>query len=403
MYKNKKPYLTKYMKFSKWKSKYQRSLRSMFSLTKEWTLASNKKQVLVYNFNNFIKYLEYFILNCKLFYFSIKKNYLFQLITFKEISHFCTKNYQESSIFLFLKKLKNSRSTIMLFFNIPFIISVLISEIFQSIIKKTIYFYRFFILLSIPVMIFCVNRNLILQNKKDSLSFILPESQKIFISRYEDGPVRENYQTGKNYLYLKNLRKTIVRNHIFNFLFQKIKNFHSQKQDSWYLFEGVHTISYLSYLPNLYERLPLRILPKVPLIERGKFNNLSLFKQFSSNNIQTLECRFTATKGIDQKLGIFSKWFSIYIKLKKNYSIKLPGGEQNNFSTKDKKLNHFCRWLPRQGEIAKSHSNLNSLEIFQFGQFTKKSSYFQQEFLQKFDSFFFSLIKPRYFNYLSNL
>jgi len=76
------------MEFSKFKSKYQRSFPSVFSLTKESILLSTQKQVLILSFNYLLQYLESLIFHWKLFFLSIKKNYLFQLITLKEINNF---------------------------------------------------------------------------------------------------------------------------------------------------------------------------------------------------------------------------------------------------------------------------------------------------------------------------
>ena len=371
----------KYMEFSQFKSKYQRSLRSMFSLTKNWTLASTQKQVFLSNLNIWMRYREYFLFNWKLFFFSIKKNYLFQLITFKEISHF----FAQKNYFLFFKNVKNSRSTLMLFLNIPFILSFIISEIFESIIKKTIYLYRFFLLLSIPVLIFCVNKTLVLDTKNNHLSFIIPESKKLVFDE-------------KNPLYIKKLRKIIFTNHILTFLSEKLKTFNSQKKDLSSLVE--QKISYLSYLPNIYQQFPLKepLRQRVlggPELQETKLNRLFFIKKVPNNNSQTSN---RAKKWTEQKSEIFFKWFSVYISLKKNYSINL----QNNWTSREKKLQNLDQWSYAHREIRKSHSNLNSLEFFEGVSFfplepcgAKKNSFLKEEFFQKIDTFFFFLLKPR--------
>lgn len=379
------------MEFSKLKSKYQRSFPSVFSLTKKSTLLCSQKQVLISSFNNLIKYFEYFIFNWKLFCLSIKKNYLFQLITLKEKNHFFVHN----DFFLFFKKLKNSRSTVLLFFNIPFLFSFIISEIFESIIKKTIYLYRFVLLLSIPLLIFCVNKNFILQNKKESLSFLLPDNKKICWR------TSENYQDQQNSFYIKNLRKIILRNHILKFISQKLKNFNSQKQNFSYFFEEKK--AYSSYLPNFSKQLqfkayiPSRIFfdTQKNMIEGGKFNKLVFFNQFPYKNIQNLG---EITKNTDQKSRIFSKWFFLYLNLKKNYKIKFP--TNYNYSIQEKKIKNVCGWSYDQ--IIKYNSNYTFFNFFELCQFSKKNKYLTQEFFVKIDSFLFSLIKPRDLNYLSN-
>ena len=375
------------MEFSKLKSEDQKSLPSIFSLTKEWTLLSNQKQVLILSCNNFINYLEYLIFHWKLFCLSIKKNYLFEVLAFRKKSIF----FSQNDICLFFEKIKNSRSTILLFFNIPFILSFLVSEIFESIIKKTIYLYRFFLLLSVPVLIFFVNRNFLLQNKKEYFSCILPENKKKFLSSGD-------YQGQKNSFSIKTLRKTILRNHILNFLSQKLKSFSSH--DKSCLFEEKK--KFLSYLPNFYQQLsvqaylPLRFFSdkQEKMTEEGKnFTRFIFFNQMSYNNIQNTD---RIKKYVDQKSGIVSKWFSLYIKLKKNYYINF----QYNSSLHYTKLKNVYRQSHNQ--TGNSNFNVNCFQICQLGQFYKKNNYLKQEFLQKIDNFFFSLIKPRDLNYLSN-
>ena len=371
------------MEFSKTKSKDRRSLPSVFSLTKKWILLSNQKPVLLANFTNLIKYLEYFIFNFQLWCLSLKKNYLLELITFKKINMLTS---GRNDIFLFLKKLKNSRSTILLFFNIPFIISLIISEIFESIIKKTIYLYRFFLLLSIPVLIFCVNKNLVLHNKKDYFSFLLPENKKIclFSENYQDQKMQAS-QVRQDAFSIKNLRKTNyagARNHILKLISQKYDIFSSNQ----------------SFGPlKAYLRSTVFSGTNGAQLTKVRQDGLKNFFLFNGNapfnNIQHID---RIRKTVDQKSVIFSKWFSIYIKLKTNYLIKF----HNNYSIQQKNLKKVCGWSDKQ--IVKSNSTLNYLKFFQFGQFTPKNNYLKQKFLKNFDNFFFSVSAPRALKYLSN-
>ena len=87
------------------------------------------------------------------------------------------------------------------------------------------------------------NRESILQNKKESLSYLLSENKKLFFSS-------ENYQDQQISFYIKNLRKIILRNHILKFISQKVKSLNSQKQNFSSLFEEKKT--YSLYLPNFY-------------------------------------------------------------------------------------------------------------------------------------------------------
>lgn len=163
------------MEFSKFRVNNQISSRSIFSSKKKRFLTKNQKERFIFIFTALIKYIDYFLFYWKLFYISIKKNYLFELISVKSMNDFFLKN----NIFLLFRKLKNNRSTIMLFFNIPFLFSFFILELFESIRKKTVYLYRFFLLSSIPLLIFSVNKTLILpENKKNYLSFILSDNKK---------------------------------------------------------------------------------------------------------------------------------------------------------------------------------------------------------------------------------
>jgi hypothetical protein len=369
------------MESSKFKSNDQRSLGSMFSLTKESTLVNNQKQILFFSLTNLIKYLEYFIFHFKLFCFSLKKNYLFQLITFKKLINFQKIN----SFSLFFKKIKNNRSTILLFFNIPFLFSRIFSEVFESIIKKTIYLYRFFLLLSIPVLIFSVNQTFVSKNTKNYLSFLLPENKNKIFSL-------QDLQDEKNFIYIKDLKKNLFHNSILKILSKKIKHINLPKEDSSFVFEK--KISYDTSFPTISKE---KILSNSWVKKENNFSQIFLLNQsFLRKNRDVGE----KTASIDQKRIIFTKWFCFYLKLKKDNLSNLFSWnllKQNNyFFIKNKNLENF---------------NENSLDFFDFPVFspvrlletkTKKKNFFKEEFFQKLDSFFYTVIQPKELGYLSN-
>jgi hypothetical protein len=366
------------MESSKFQANDQRSLGSMFSLTKESTLVNNQKEILFYSLTNLIKYLEYLIFHLKLFSFSIKKNYLFQLITFKKLMNFLKIN----SLALFFEKIKNNRSTILLFFNIPFILSQIFSEVFESIIKKTIYLYRFFLLLSIPVLIFSVNQTFVSKNTKNYLSFLLPE-KKIFSL--------QDFPDEKNFVYIKELKKTIFHNHILKILANKVKIFNIPKEAASRPFVLEKKISYSTYLPTISKE---KFLSNSWIEKERNFSNIFLSNQnFLLKNLD-VDARTTF---IEQKRIIFTKWFCFYLRLKKANLINL-------FSWNSLNQNNYFGLKKNSRESF----HLNDLDFLRFSPFrlletkTKKKNFFKQEFFQRLDSFFYSVIQPKELSSLSN-
>lgn len=125
------------MKPYKFQIKHPISLRSMFFSKKEWTFFRNQKQVFRFMLKNIKMYIEYFFFKCQFFFLSIKKNYLSQLLSLNDIRKiFLNKVLNE--------KIKNSRNTIMFFFNVPFICSKILFEIVESIKKKQYIFIEFY-------------------------------------------------------------------------------------------------------------------------------------------------------------------------------------------------------------------------------------------------------------------
>lgn len=314
------------MEFSKFKLNDQRSSRSSIFFKKKWTLANNQKKVVVSILTSLMKSFDYFLFKWKFFSIQFQKN------------------------FFFLKKLKNNRSTIMLFLNIPFLISCLILEIFESIRKKTIYLYRFILLCSIPLLIFSVNKNLILtENKKDYLSFFLSENNKTIFEE-------------KSSFYIKKLQEKLLEENILNLLSKKVQDSFSQKNTSFLVDKNVKSFS----------------------------SNLKFVFRNSQN--------WKKEKGYNYKKSvIFSKWFSLYKKIKKHYSSELQGFSDLN----EKNLTGF--W------IAKFHDDGNYLKFNKLSTFVpldfyriKKDSFTKQQFVQQISNFFFSLIKSKDLKFLNH-
>jgi hypothetical protein len=334
------------MNFSKFNSNYQIYLRSTLSLKKKSTVASNKNHLVLSSFTFLCKYIEYFILRWKIFLFFLKRNYLFELLRFKEISNSFEKNKR------FLIKLKNNRSILLFCFNIPFSFSLIISEIFESIKEKTTYFYKFFIYISLYLLIFFVNQAFVSQSEKNYLLFLLPENQKAC-------SYKQHRQTKKNFFYVQNFRKNIFNNSIVKILFKKLKNSVLLKQDSSWFFN--QKISYLTFLSNVSQEK----LFCIPLYFRTSLYQKKNFSPLKSSPVQ--KKKNYGLNPIQQKNLGFFKWFSIYLKLKKN------------------KIFYFFR-----GNLL--NRNTYILE--------EKNNFWKKEFFQKIDSLLFSLLQPRDLKFL---
>jgi hypothetical protein len=340
----------------------------MFFSKQEWRFAPNQKQLFTSTLNAVKIYIEYLLLKWKFFYLLIKKNYLGQVIPVNEIKNFISKNFIISG----LKKIKNSRSTIILFFNIPFILSKLLLDIVESIKKKTIYLYRIVLLLSMPLILFCVNNTFVIQEKKDFLSYIIPENKSLFFNV-------------KNSLFLNNLKKEILCNQLLPFLSKKVKNYDPQSPKECLLSDQI--IAPFLDLPNINKKSSLTNSVFRYCCTPFTKNNFLKNKRIQKNQKQVISNR--------------AKWLYIYLNIKKKYSPNF----QNDWINLNETSNNL--WIKR-------FKSLKSFKLFQLSKNTffklrniycesNINFFLRKDIFQRIDSFFFSLIKPRDLHYLNKV
>lgn len=323
-------------------SRKQGSLDSVFSLIK----VNNYEKEVTLKLKFFKQFFEFFLFQAKIFYFSLKKNYFFQLLS---------RNKDENVVFwtdffLLVKKMKKSQYSLMLFLNLPFFFSKIFSDIVESIGKKTIYIYRFFLLLSLPSLVFYVNNTFFIDSKKDSLLFLLPEkTENTFVSSQES-------------LYLLQKKKKILRDSIVSALVKKIKSLNKSQKSHLYQDEN-------SYFP---------LLPLTQIVKNSGSNNLfssSPFffnRHFSSNKIGSL---------ISNR-KFFLKWLTSYFYFKKTYSVNIESDSNN---------------------VNKKEINLREKDFFSLLYFSKNKTFKKEYLNSKFNHIFFTFIKPRNLTHLINM
>jgi hypothetical protein len=393
------------MKFSKLKSTYQTSLssrsqrgQSLFSFKKESILINNRSQLFLASSNFLCRFVEYLIFRWEKLLLSLKRSYLFEIIRFKELSNSFTQNK------IALPRIKTNRSNLLFFFNIPFNLSLIISEIFVSITKKTIYLYRLFIFLSLPFLIFLINQTFVVKDQKDYLPSLLQYNKKACFSKQEG-------KTKKKNLSLISLRESGFNSDNIRLLFKNLKDSALVKQDSsWFCNEkrsylASFHMSYLTFFFNIYKEKSLCI----PLPLRASFcqkmNKIFISGQFlilknpKFDKISNYRLGHTHKKEF-----MFSKWFFSFIELKKHNLVHFFLGnslKQRDYILEENKKEK--RFLQR------SQPSFHSIDFFRFVRFfyfwtlrDNSKNFAKLKFFQKVDSPFFSLIQPKHFNWLNN-
>jgi len=272
----------------------QRSLDSVFPLIK----VNNREKEVTLKLKFFKQFFEFLLFQAKIFYFSLKKNYFFQLLSLNKDENLVF----WTDFFLLVKKMKGSQNSLMLFLNLPFLFSKIFSDIVESIGKKTVYIYRFFLFLSFPSLVFYVNNTFFIDCKKDSLLFLLPEKAKnTFVSSQES-------------LYLLQIKNKILRDYTVTTLLKKLKGLNklqkshfSQEEKSYFYPFPLIKIRKNSGSSNLVSSYPF-----------------FLNRYFSSNKIGS---------PISHK-KIFLKWLTSYFYFKNHYSVNFENNS-NNWSKKE--------------------------------------------------------------------
>ena len=344
--------------------------------------------------------MEYLILEWRNFLFYLKKDYLFELIRFKEISNFFAPNK------ISLTKLKTNHSSLLFFFNIPFSFSFLVSEIFVSITKKTIYLYRLFFFLSLPFLIFFINQTFVVKDQKDYLFFLLQKNKKVGFSKQEG-----EGKTKKKFLSLISLRKNGFNNNNIRMLFKNLKDSTLVKQDFSLFcnerrsYRASYHMSYLAFFFNIYQKKSFFIPFSLRASFYQRMTKIFIYGKFLILN--NLEVEKNSNYGLGhtpKKMLMFSKWFFSSLELKKNnlvhFFLENSLQRQNYILEENKRKKRF---------LHKSQLSFHSLDFFEFFRFfsfwtlrENNKNFAKGNFFQKVESPFFSLIQPNYFNWLND-
>lgn len=154
---------------------------------------------LINNIFILLQYINYKIqtLNLKLQRVSLLQN--------KDL-HKITNIFSQYHSFAWLKKFFYSEQKIVSFFNIPYIISIFILDIFESLRKKTIFLYQTILLLSLPILLYRVNNQISFGQGKESLQHIIVGNKPILSLQNK---LHQKIKSPKEWLYIHKIHEGI--------------------------------------------------------------------------------------------------------------------------------------------------------------------------------------------------